>query len=130
MRTLCSQKLLEKLARARLSPGRRPYACDECGKTYVARSVVNTHKLQVHKKARDYGCVVCPKVFPSWQALERHQRVHNGERPFKSTESMRRFHCYYRHAFRLNFPSFGSLILKYARVRRVSAHIYRQERTD
>jgi uncharacterized Zn-finger protein len=70
---------------AKMSLSRRPHACDGCTKTFANKSNLRNHKLRVHANRRDYGCAICRKVFTTWYELERHQRTHTGERPYKFT---------------------------------------------
>ena len=48
-------------------------------------------ELQANYNRDMFGCVWCPKMFPNKSKLERHARIHTGEKPFACEECGRRF---------------------------------------
>lgn len=54
--------------------GRRPFACDECGKTYRHAGSLANHK-NLHKIG-EYHCNVCNSTYPNRLAMKNHLRLH------------------------------------------------------
>lgn len=55
----------------------RPYACDQCNKSFKDKSLVIRHK-KTHGKDRPFSCAHCSRVFLSKSELRRHLTVHSG----------------------------------------------------
>lgn len=53
---------------------RRPFSCDECGKTYRHAGSLANHK-NLHKIG-DYHCNVCNSTYPNRLAMKNHLRLH------------------------------------------------------
>ncbi|TRY96292.1 hypothetical protein DNTS_024021 [Danionella cerebrum] len=54
--------------------GRRPFACDQCGRTYRHAGSLANHK-NLHKIG-EYHCNVCNSTYPNRLAMKNHLRMH------------------------------------------------------
>jgi uncharacterized Zn-finger protein len=58
------------------------YSCDICGKAFNKNYNLNKHK-KIHTGEKPYSCDVCEKAFLTKSNLANHERVHTGEKPFE-----------------------------------------------
>ncbi|XP_050072493.1 zinc finger protein 761-like [Anopheles maculipalpis] len=59
------------------------YTCDICGVTMRYRSSFRYHmRIHYHEQMGTFKCQYCDRVFGTRARLERHERVHTGERPY------------------------------------------------
>ncbi|XP_059898790.1 zinc finger protein 646 [Gadus macrocephalus] len=64
--------------------GRRPFACDECGKTYRHAGSLANHK-NLHKIG-EYHCNVCNSTYPNRLAMKNHLRLHFAQKKHNCQE--------------------------------------------
>ncbi|KAM9034827.1 zinc finger protein 527-like [Sarcophilus harrisii] len=64
-----------------IPPGEEFYKCTECGKAFCYRSLL-TDLQRIHPEEKPYECDKCGKTFARKNNLALHQRVHTGEKPF------------------------------------------------
>nr|XP_013212991.2 PR domain zinc finger protein 14 [Ictidomys tridecemlineatus] len=64
------------------NPSEDSCICSTCGKCFSQSSSLNKH-MRVHSGDRPYQCVYCTKKFTASSILRTHIRQHSGEKPFK-----------------------------------------------
>ncbi|XP_028750647.1 zinc finger protein 174 isoform X1 [Peromyscus leucopus] len=74
--------LLQCLSHQAARSAKKPYKCDDCGKSFTWNSELKRHK-RVHTGERPYICGECGNRFGRQSTLKLHQRIHTGEKPYQ-----------------------------------------------
>lgn len=67
-----------------------PYSCRYCGETFKAKEHLNRHE-RIHTGERPFPCSLCEKRFSRKDHLKIHLLIHTGEKPFHCTMCNKRF---------------------------------------
>ncbi|KAK4472846.1 hypothetical protein MN116_002712 [Schistosoma mekongi] len=67
-----------------------PYRCLECDKEFRILRYLEKHR-RIHTGEKPYQCCYCGRQFNDWPNMNRHKRIHTGERPYRCTVCTKTF---------------------------------------
>uniref|UniRef100_A0A182MSA6 Protein krueppel n=1 Tax=Anopheles culicifacies TaxID=139723 RepID=A0A182MSA6_9DIPT len=92
---ICGKRYLRKmqLKKHKENHTNSLFVCDECGRGFTHKKTWQNH-IKRHKalRAEMYKCSTCDKAFGNKARLDRHMRLHTGDRPFECKYCDKRYY--------------------------------------
>ena len=73
----CRMFVMIQLGILDYSPGKRPFQCHVCSKSFALKWTLDLH-LRTHSAERPFLCEKCPRAFTNSKDLRRHSLIHTG----------------------------------------------------
>ncbi|KER28007.1 hypothetical protein T265_05054 [Opisthorchis viverrini] len=67
-----------------------PYRCTDCDKEFRILRYLEKHR-RIHTGEKPYQCCYCGRQFNDWPNMNRHKRIHTGERPYRCSVCAKTF---------------------------------------
>ena len=83
-------KKLEVYSNEDLSTRKGSFKCKTCGKCFRYKFDLNKH-VRIHTGEKPFQCRSCKKSFIQSNNLKLHERIHTGEKPFQCNSCMKEF---------------------------------------
>jgi uncharacterized Zn-finger protein len=93
--------------------GQKDFVCEQCEASFTRKGTLTEHTRRAHSHVSDtksWSCADCDKTFFCRQQLERHRRIHVGDRPHRCQHCIKSFsrsHHLSRHVEKLHGPAAG-----------------------
>ncbi|XP_015234093.1 PREDICTED: zinc finger protein OZF-like [Cyprinodon variegatus] len=75
-----SPSLPNEGSQRKVQPGLK-FSCDDCGKLLTSKRGLNRHK-KLHTGQKPYTCDVCGKIFSAKPNFNTHMKIHTGHKPY------------------------------------------------
>ena len=83
-------KKMEVYSNEDLSTRKGSFKCKTCGKCFRYKFDLNKH-VRIHTGEKPFQCRTCKKSFIQSNNLKLHERIHTGEKPFQCNSCMKEF---------------------------------------